>query len=96
MVDVESADNVGLIDHTGGGDVRIVNRREMDHRFGPGHSLHDLAEILDISDQVFYRATLRSRHAVEDSDFVSRVLQELANDSLTDFAHSTGDKQFHR
>ena len=95
VMHVERADDVGLISHRGGGDVRIMDRREMHDSFGAGHGLHDLAEILDVSNQIFDRAALRPRRAIEDGDFVSGVIQQLANDRLANFAGSAGNKKLH-
>mgnify|MGYP003694418025 CR=1 FL=1 len=81
MVDVERADDVGLISHRGGGDVRIMDRGEMNDRFGARHSFHDLAEILDVANQIVDRAALRPRRAIEDGDFVSGAIQQLAERS---------------
>ena len=72
-----------------------MDRGEMNDRFGARHSFHDLTEILDVSNQIFDRAALRPRCAIEDGDFVSGVIQQLANDRLADFAGSAGNKKLH-
>src|SRR5580765_5264512 len=95
VVDVECADDVGLVSHRGGGDVRIMDRGEMNDRFGARHSFHDLTEILDVSNQIVDRAALQPGCAIEDGDFVCGAIQQLANDRLADFAGSAGNKKLH-
>ena len=41
------------------------------------------------------RLSLRPRRAIEDGNFVSGAIQQLANDRLADFAGSAGNKKLH-
>ena len=86
MMDVKGSDHVGLIGHAGSGDVRIMNRREVNYSFAVGHGLHDLAEILNVADKVLDGASFRPGHAVEHGDFVRWAVEQFAHDPLTDFA----------
>ena len=62
---VKGPHDIGLIGHAGSGDVRIVNRREMNDRLGAIHCFHDLAKILNVADKVLDGAAFLPGHAVE-------------------------------
>ena len=94
-MDVKGPDHVGLIGYAGRGDVRIVNRCEMNDRLGAVHCFHDLAEILNVADKVFDRASFWPGEAVEHSDFVRWSVEQFAHDPLTDFTDPAGDENLH-
>src|SRR6266545_5430293 len=95
MMDVERADDVGLIGHGGSGDVRIMNCGEMDDRVGADRRFHDLAEILNVANKIFDGASLRPGHAVEHGDFMRCAIEQFAHDPLTDLADPAGDENLH-
>jgi hypothetical protein len=95
MMDVKGPNHVGFIGNAGSGDVRIVNRREVNYGFRIGHGLHDLTEVLNVSHQVFDFPAFRTRKAVEHSDFVSSAVEQFAHNPLTHFADAAGNENFH-
>jgi hypothetical protein len=67
----------------------------MNDGFSTGHGFYDLAEILNVANKVFDRASLRARDAVEHSDLMGPAFDQFAHDPLTDFADAAGDKNLH-
>ena len=55
----------------------------------------DLANLLNVADKVFDRASFWPGEAVEHSDFVRWSVEQFAHDPLTDFTDPAGDENLH-
>ena len=89
---VEGADDVGIEDHVGGGDMGIVDRGEVDDGVGPRGCLDDLPEVLYLPHEVADGAAVSGTgHAVQHSHFVAAP-EQFFHHRAADLSQSSGDE----
>jgi hypothetical protein len=84
-MDVKSTDDVGFVGDGGRCDIWIVNGRKVNYGLAAGHGLHDLAEILNVADQILDRTAVGTRQAIENGDFMCWRIEQFPNHPLTNF-----------
>jgi len=71
----------------------------MNDRVHADHRFHDLAEVLDVADQIFHRTALGTELTIEDrdsmGDLAGAAVNQFCDDPAADFAEAAGDQDIH-